>query len=148
MLKWALLLLIFPNSCSCSLTVFFTQFWWQQVLCYAELSSSAQNSLHPLPYVSELYQLEKPSDCRTSIRKTVDKQDQKLRARGRRRGWTVSNNKSFSGNKPLPQLSCIIKLYHVSQHTCLDSTIRCCLLKDILLQTVLNCLDKSYLCSS
>nr|XP_027322628.1 programmed cell death protein 5 isoform X3 [Anas platyrhynchos] len=31
--------------------------WWQQTVCYAELSSSAQNLLHLFPHVSELYQL-------------------------------------------------------------------------------------------
>lgn len=32
---------------------------------------------------------------RASIRKVVDKQDQKLRARGKRGGWMVSNTLSF-----------------------------------------------------
>lgn len=145
MLKWALLPLLFPPSWPCSL-IFFPQLEWQQALCYAELYSSAQNLLHPFSSVCELYQLGNHlKNFWASIRRQWIRT---TRSRGKER-WSDDRPGVtpflLSDNK-LHQLSCTIKLYHVSQRICLDCTKCCHLQKGILLQILLAGLE-NYFCS-
>lgn len=123
---------------------------WNGSRPFAILSCTAQHntcySLHPFSSVCELYQLGNhlknfwASVRRQWIRTT--------RSRGKKRQsddrpgvtpFLLSDNK-------LHQLSCTIKLYHVSQRICLDCTKCCHLQKGFLWQILLAGLE-NYFCS-